>query len=105
MLKFFLDTVDRGSNKCCNKDKTKYIHKYQISSTRKTSTSTLAIYNKYILLPFRSSTPPPRCPLAASTQPPRHPHADPTPPPLCRNAATLSLLAASTPPPRLPTPP
>ena len=75
MLKVILD---RDMSTCCNKDITKFLHKYQIkrsSTSTKASASASKKYdnNKYILLPFRCS------PRAASTPPPRRLHTAPTP--------------------------
>ena len=98
MLKFFLD---RGTNKCCNKDITKYIHEYQIkrsSTSTKTSTSTSTKYDKYILLQFRRFRCSPHTLPYGSCTPL---HSSPTPPPRCRNVAATPLQSAFTPPPRL----
>ena len=119
MLKIILD---RGTNKCCIKDITKYVHEYQIkrsSTSTKTSTSTSTKYDKYILLPFRlfrciphtlpygsctqlhsAPTQPPRSPHAAVTPPPRLPHAAVTSPPRHCTQPQSCLHAAATQPPR-----
>ena len=99
-------------NKYCNKDITNYLHKYQLkrsSTSTKSSASTSATYDKYILLPFRCSPtqpPLPHSPHAAPTQPPRSSNAGPTMPPRRRNAGPMppprSPQAASTPPQRRP---
>ena len=86
----------RSTNKCCNKNITKYQHKYQINSSStstNTSTSTSTKYDQYILLQFRCSpTLPPSLLHSASLSP----HAASTLPPRSCNATAFSCHAAPT---------